>query len=233
MATPKPDQDERARGSSTSSTTAGEGDALSPACLGVSLSGSSDPGPLDAPPGALDQPAEPVIPPDLDAQLNGRERRTVWYMVEGMTYGDALTAAGVPPRAAVRDVAPPTHLVAAVRAVLRQIATRAGLSREWIVTETVALYRRATQAEPVYDRRGRPTGEWKMDGPTAAKCLSMLAEWHPELKAKRPGTLDVGEVASLLRAVAGRGRPDLPARPGRVIEAERAQIGAPQQPGKT
>lgn len=180
------------------------------------------------PPGEL-PPARPELPPELDERLNGRERRTVWHMVAGLDYQQALTAAGIPPRAAVRDSAPPPHVAQAVDHILRDIAYQAGISRRWIVENTVALYRRAAQAEEVLDRRGRPTGVFKFDGATAARCLEMLGKAEGIFRERKPGQLDVGDVAALLQAVAARGRAPLAAPAPRLIGSGSAADAASAQ----
>lgn len=186
------------------------------------------------PPGDLPKPWQPEIPPELDAQLSGKERRIVWHMVAGKSYAQALDAIGTPPRASLRDAGPPDHVTAAVHATLRQIAARAGVDRAWIIGQTVALYRRSCAAEPVYDRKGKPTGEWKHDGATAAKCLSLLAEWCPELTPRKGAGKGIAanDVADLLLAVQARGRPPLPpgrSRPVRILELQAPPIAAAQQ----
>lgn len=211
--------------------------------LGVSTSVDPDAGfasgsGLGLPPGALDAAVDagpPSIPPELDGMLNARERRTVWHMVAGKSYHEALDACNVPKRAQLRDTRPPDYLLAAVHAVNRQIAFRAGLSRRWIVENTVALYRRAAQAEEVLDRKGKPTGVYKFDGATASKCLDMLAQWEGSLYPKRHADgLRSSEVAELLRLVAGRGRPEVPHlgdRPAIALPA--SGFAASQQGGKS
>lgn len=162
-------------------------------------------------------------------------------MVSGLTYPQALDACNVPKRAAIRDEAPPTHVADAVRAVLRDIAYKSGLSRRWIVENTVALYRRACQAEEVRDRKGRPTGVYRFDGATAHNCLKMLAEWEGTLYPPKAGKgIAPGDVAELMAAVAARGRPGVEARRERLVGSGTAAIstraaahGAPRQEGNS
>lgn len=201
----------------TQQSTAAEGPARVSGALGLSAAVDVDAGlPLAAgtlapSPGDLPD-IVPTIPAELDAALNGRERRTVWHMVAGLDYHDALDACGVPKRAAVRDSGCPPHVRAAVYAVLRDVAYAAGLNRRWIVQNTVALYRRASQAEEVLDRKGVPTGVFKFDGATASKCLDMLAEWEGTLKPRKGSGIAPSDVAELMAAIAARGRQPL-ARP--------------------
>lgn len=168
----------------------------------------------------------PEIPPDIDAELNNRERRIVWLMVNGASYNAArratLTQAGNSP-APGNDDEIPQHIVAAVASIFRTVAATAGLNRQFLIAQTLALFERACCAAPVLDRKGRPTGEFKFDGATAAKCLDMLAQWSGDLYPRKGGSLAVGEVAELLRAVAGGGRPTLDQRrPARVLDHARS-----------
>lgn len=176
-------------------------------------------------PGALPPSIEPAIPPELDARLNARERRTVWHMVAGLSYAQALDAQAIPKRAAIRDTAPPPTVLAAVDAVLQDIARQCGASRAWIVAQTVALYRRAAQAEEVTDRKGRPTGIYRFDGATAARCLELLGKAEGVFRDRKPGQLDVGDVAALLAAVAQRGR-------GRLVASQDAGTARPLEPAQ-
>lgn len=224
--------------SSPSTTTAAEGQDLDhTAREGPSLSlshavgvGLPDSTPL-APRGLPLAAVLPVIPPDIDAELNQRERRIVLHMVNGANYAQALRL--VPrvtdgaARSAERTDTIPPNVAAAVSACLRQIAAAAGISRAWIIEQTVALYARSARAEAVFDRRGRPTGEFRFDGATAAKCLTMLAEWCPEL-TPRKGNQDFSadQVGALLTAVAQRGRPGIE----HLREQARGATDALQQP---
>lgn len=181
--------------------------------------------------------SEPVIPPELDAELNNRERRIVWLMVNGANYSEALrntARADGAQRSQDRTDAIPPAVLAAVAAIFQQVAARAGLNRAWLIAQTVALLERASSAVPVLDRKGVPTGEYRFDGPTAANCLKMLAEWNGELYPKKGGSLPLSDVAQLLSAVAGRGRPTLDARRLRLVGTSDAspQNAAAQQPAK-
>lgn len=232
---PKADQLEPAapgaqEGAGDDSTSA-EGDADQLVTLGRS---SGIAGAMFGAPAALGalppSTSEPAIPPEIDAELNPRERRMVWLMVNGSSYEQAwrktAPSSGNPgSRAKPNDEIPPAVL-SAVSACLRQIAASAGLNRQWLIAQTVALYARAAQAEPVLDRRGRPTGTYRFDGTTAAKCLDMLAQWEGSLYPKKGPSTPAGELADLLRMVAER-RASAPAMAApRLIGASSA---APQQ----
>jgi len=150
----------------------------------------------------------PQLPPELADPLNARELRTVWLMVAGRTYAQALDECNIPPRAALRDSGPPPYVRAAVDELIRQVAASCAISRTWILINLVAIYRRASMGEPVVDRRGARTGEWRFDGSTAVKCLELLGN-QAGMFGKRVVHDVPNEVRDLMRAVAARGRPAL------------------------
>ena len=100
---------------------------------------------------------------------------------------------------------------------MQRAASLCAVSPEWILAQTLALYARATQAEPVLDRKGHPTGVWRFDGATARACLEMLGNQQGMFRQKG-GSIAVSDVATLLQAVAAKGRPALPAERGRTFD---------------
>jgi hypothetical protein len=178
---------------------------------------------ITAPPrGALHAPnaERPQLPDELAAELSPQEHFLTWRLVAGSTWHEALDAAGVPKRSKLRDHAPPAHVEAAAEWLVQAIAEACGLSRSWLLGQWVALYKRAAAAEPVYDRQGRPTGEYRFDGATAAKALTALGE-RASPSGARPGDprYTADDVATLLRAIAERGKPSLEARRELVVGA--------------
>lgn len=105
------------------------------------------------------------------------------------------------------------------------IATQAGASRDWIIRELLTLYGRVSASVPVYDRAGKPTGEYRLDGSTAARCLELLGREQGMFGARAGGGSPADALAALLDAIAARGRPALP---GRVLDVA-PQLIAPQQ----
>lgn len=168
----------------------------------------------------------PALPPELAAPLKPHEARAVLALVAGATWAQAVDLARYPKKARTTD--PPDHVRKAAEWQIRAVAYSCGISRAWIIENLVALLRRATQAEPVYDRKGNPTGEYRFDGSTAARCLELLGK---EAGLFRPAgsSIPTGDVAQLLRAVAERGRPGLPGDRARVVaeQGEPAQVQAP------
>lgn len=72
-------------------------------------------------------------------------------------------------------------------------------SAQWIIDKSVALVERCTQAVPVLNSKGEPTGEYTFDSGGANRALDRLAKMHPEFSEKH-------EVKGELRALVVTGR---------------------------
>jgi hypothetical protein len=185
----------------------------------------------DQPAGQIDDgSALPELPPEMASALTRRERLLAVELARGSSWGEALTVAGYPPSARIRDKTPPERVKRAAAWLINALCVRASQSKLWIINELLVLYRRAAQAEPVLDRRGRPTGTYRFDGPTAKNCLELMGrELGMFGQRQAGGGIPVGDVAQLLQAVASRGRPDLPALVGES-RRETAPPGSASQP---
>lgn len=51
-----------------------------------------------------------------------------------------------------------------------------GLNREWVISRLMSVAERCMQAEPVLDKEGTPTGEYKFDASGANQALRMLGD---------------------------------------------------------
>lgn len=173
--------------------------------------------PLTPDPAALPLPSLPSLPDSLRAPLDPREYRAVLALAAGKRWQQALTDAGYPPKARKRSHAPAARIVAAADWLVQEIAAQAGVNRSFVLANLVSLYRRASCAEEVRDRQGRPIGEWKFDGGTATRCLELLGKQAGMFGTERRG-IAPGDVAALLQAVADRGRPPLPGDRARVVD---------------
>jgi hypothetical protein len=71
----------------------------------------------------------------------------------------------------------------------------------------------------VVDRSGKPTGEYKLEASTAAKCLELLGKHQGMFGALSPAEGPTGELAAMFAAVRARGRPGLPGL-GRVLPSD-------------
>lgn len=171
--------------------------------------------------------AHPELPPSLASRLTTRELRTVWFMVAGQSYQQALTSAGVSKAARLRRDPCPPHVRDAAEFLVRRTAELCGASREWIVAQLVHVYRAASRAVPVLDRGGRPTGDYRADWPAAVRALELLGN-QAGMFGRRIVHDVPSDVRELMHAVAQRGRAELeparspqalPARPGgRVLD---------------
>ena len=66
-------------------------------------------------------------------------------------------------------------------AELSQMATnnailKTGLDREWVISRLMQNVERCMQAEPVLDKEGKPTGEYRFDSTGANNALRMLGD---------------------------------------------------------
>ncbi len=53
---------------------------------------------------------------------------------------------------------------------------KAGLDRSWVISRLMTITDRCMQAEPVTDRNGEPTGEYRFDSNGANKALELLGK---------------------------------------------------------
>lgn len=53
---------------------------------------------------------------------------------------------------------------------------KTGLDREWVISRLMQVAERCMQAEPVLDRKGKPTGEYQFDSAGANTALRMLGD---------------------------------------------------------
>jgi phage terminase small subunit len=90
---------------------------------------------------------------------------------------------------------------------------RVALTKEWVLAKLIDNVQRASQAVPVLDAEGNPTGEYRYQGAVAnralellGKHLGMFVELH-ELSGKDGGPIQTEEVSArgiILDRLAGR-----------------------------
>ena len=51
------------------------------------------------------------------------------------------------------------------------------ITRESLIADAETIKKRCMQGEPVYDRQGNPTGEWRFEGFAALKALELQAKF--------------------------------------------------------
>lgn len=100
----------------------------------------------------------------------------------GMSYEEAIRAAQL--EIAVSTAKRWEKTIPQVRERITEISEIAsknaiintGLDREWVITRLMQVVDRCMQAEPVLDRKGEPTGEYKFDAMGANSALRMLGD---------------------------------------------------------
>lgn len=89
------------------------------------------------------------------------------------------------------------NIQAAIQVAQQERSEKLSLSAEWVLERFKLISDRCIQGEPVMDREGKPTGEWKFDSSGANKAtemigkhLGMFVEKH-ELTGKDGGPIEV------------------------------------------
>lgn len=72
--------------------------------------------------------------------------------------------------------------------------TAAVASAAWIVEQAVRVVEMATEAVPVLDKRGNPTGLYQFDGRSAVAALTLLSKRHADFSEKHQVEAVVGVV---------------------------------------
>lgn len=151
----------------------------------------------------------PELPTAIGRTLDKRSRLVALRLVAGMSWAESLASiAATPPQkqALVRRF----HAIrAAAEWWVRELMAQVAADRRWIAASLVELHGRALAVVPVLGRDGEPTGEYRFDGSTAARCLELLGR-DAGMYGAGQGRFSRDDVAELLRAVAERGRPALP-----------------------
>lgn len=58
----------------------------------------------------------------------------------------------------------------------KEIADAAVISAEWVIQKLTEVVSKSSQGEPVLDREGYPTGEWKYDSMGVNKALDLIGK---------------------------------------------------------
>jgi phage terminase small subunit len=112
------------------------------------------------------------------ADLNDKLRRFVDAYLDDPNPSRAAIAAGFPASQA-RRIGQIILARPKVQAYLNEqranLAERNAIGKDYIVAQLLAIHRRCMQAEPVLDREGRQTGQYKFDPSNAIKALREVA----------------------------------------------------------
>ncbi len=76
------------------------------------------------------------------------------------------------------------YMQEAIAEKLRKHEEKADITAEYILTSLKAIAERCRQAEPILDREGNPTGEYRFDSSGANKALELLGK-HLKLFTER------------------------------------------------
>jgi len=114
-----------------------------------------------------------------DENLNYRQRRFVAeYMTDGIATSAAIRA-GYSEKTAAEQACrllKNVKIKAAIKEAEDLKAERSKITTDYVLASLKVLVDRCMQAEPVYDRNGEPTGEFKFDSNGAARSLELLGK---------------------------------------------------------
>jgi phage terminase small subunit len=156
--------------------------------------------------------------PRLDSNITNEQEAYCRGRAMGMDITEALSAAGLNVTyttaknweknlSAVRDRIQELANIATKNAIIN---TR--LDREWVIKRLMSVVDRCMQAEPVMDKKGELTGEFKFDSAGANAALKMLGDTMGMFKPaeKKPGDEyaeltddDIARIAAELAAQTG------------------------------
>lgn len=118
----------------------------------------------------------------LDSGLTVSQEAYCRARAMGMSMAEALMSIGSPvtiervrdwerEQVGVRNRINELSAIATKNAILKT-----GLDREWVISRLMTVAERCMQAEPVLDKTGEPTGEYKFDSSGANQALKMLGD---------------------------------------------------------
>jgi phage terminase small subunit len=90
-----------------------------------------------------------------------------------------------------------------------ELAARAAVTAEYVLTSLKDVVTKSMQAEPVYDKFGHPTGEWVFDSKGATGALNLLGKhigmFNEKVDVNHTGTVGVQIVDDIKAAQNGTG----------------------------
>ncbi len=115
--------------------------------------------------------------------LTPKQRKFVNAMIAGKSPTDSAVAAGYKRTGAkmaahrmLQNVTVVTLCRAKVEEVTKEVVRKAGVDRAWVVQRLVENVDRAMQAEPVLDKEGNETGEYRYEGSVANRALELIGK---------------------------------------------------------
>lgn len=175
----------------------------------------------------------------LDSGLTVPQEAYCRARAMGMSMAEAVLAIGSPvgvecardwerEQPAVRNRINELSAIATKNAIIKT-----GLDREWVISRLMSVVDRCMQSEPVLDKEGAPTGEYRFDSTGANQALRMLGDTMGMFKPaeKKPGddyaelsdddiTRIVAELAAQTGLIEIGAGTQAPARPQQVVEVQ-------------
>jgi phage terminase small subunit len=116
-------------------------------------------------------------------KLRDKQLKFANYVLEGKTQAEAYRLAGYNGKSVdtnASEILRNPQVLSYIEERKAQITKKIEEKTDWtvqrLIEEFQVLKDRCMQAEPVYDAKGRPTGEYKFEAPTASRALENIAK---------------------------------------------------------
>lgn len=152
----------------------------------------------------------------LDTNLTVQQEAYARAMSMGMSRQEAMQLAGIKhpstARAIERDPKVTARITELTHLITENSILKNGLDRSWVISRLMSVTERCMQAEPVMDKNGEPTGEYKFDSSGANRALELLGKTMRMFDAKETSKQDdyahlsddeISRIASELAAQTG------------------------------
>lgn len=116
----------------------------------------------------------------LDSNLTPAQEAYCRGIALGMSKQEAMSMAGMKNERTARQWAKQpavrTRITELTEMLTENSILKAGLDRGWVISRLMTVTERCMQAEPVLDKNGEPTGEYKFDSGGANRALELLGK---------------------------------------------------------
>ena len=116
---------------------------------------------------------------DSAAKLTPKQERFVQEYMVDLNAAAAARRAGYSPKNADRiayELLEKPHIKRAVIEATKEKTEKVQLDASWVLTRFKLISDRCVQGEPVLDKDGEPTGEWRFDAAGANKATEMIGK---------------------------------------------------------
>ena len=152
----------------------------------------------------------------MDTNLTVQQEAYARAMSMGMSRQESMQMAGIKSSQTARDFERDPKVSARITELAHLITENSilknGLDRSWVISRLMSVTERCMQAEPVMDKNGDPTGEYKFDSSGANRALELLGKTMRMFDAKETSKQDdyahlsddeISRIASELAAQTG------------------------------